>query len=106
LKEYDRICEIICKENDWPFVRSAAISDSKYSAGKNVLEQIANSKKRIRESNEEDETSVKKIKETEIKPATLGSKMSQFGLNTLKRKAETPFKVETMGAKMAKFLHH
>lgn len=44
LKEYDRICEIICKENSWPFVRSSAITDAKYGAGRNILDVLQSKK--------------------------------------------------------------
>lgn len=37
-KEYDRICEIICKENNWPFMKSSAITDSKYSGEKSIID--------------------------------------------------------------------
>lgn len=88
LKEYDRICEIICKENDWPFVRSSAISDFKYSGGRNVFDMMkkkepeANLDNNGNNSNNNSNVSLsskmQKFLPNSPKPPTLANKMKQF----------------------------
>lgn len=58
VKEYDRICELICKDNDWPIVSSSSLSDLKYTSGKNLSQYFI---KRKLDSSPEDLPNSKKL---------------------------------------------